>query len=70
MWLMLNGLGVLGKLQASPERIKPMLEVRPEYLDEIYYEIIEKYGDVEVYLIQACNIERRSIQNLKQLVLE
>ncbi|MBO1578483.1 tyrosine-protein phosphatase [Bacillus sp. XF8] len=56
--------------QASPERIKPMLEVRPEYLDEVYYKIVEKYGNVEAYLLQACHLEKRSIQNLKQLVLE
>lgn len=47
-----------------------MLEVRSEYLDEVYGEIIEKYGDVEVCLLQACHLEKKSIQNLKQLVLE
>lgn len=56
--------------QVSPERIKPMLEVRFEYLDEVYDEIIEKYGDVEAYLLQACHLEKKSIRNLKQLVLE
>ncbi|HGE5782497.1 TPA: hypothetical protein ACGGHE_004502 [Bacillus pseudomycoides] len=28
------------------------------------------YGDIETYFLQACNLEKRSIQNLKQLVLE
>ncbi|WP_141525014.1 tyrosine-protein phosphatase [Bacillus sp. AFS018417] len=50
--------------QISPERLKPMLEVRCEYLDEIYNEIIEKYGTIKNYLCQVCNIQKNSLQNL------
>ncbi|WP_440604105.1 tyrosine-protein phosphatase [Bacillus sp. GB_SG_008] len=41
-----------------------MLEVRCEYLDEIYNKIIEKYGTIENYLCQVCNIQQNSLQNL------
>ncbi|WP_369680110.1 tyrosine-protein phosphatase [Bacillus sp. AFS018417] len=41
-----------------------MLEVRCEYLDEIYNEIIEKYGTIKNYLCQVCNIQKNSLQNL------
>ncbi|KPD10078.1 hypothetical protein AM501_00755 [Aneurinibacillus migulanus] len=56
--------------QVSPDRIKPMLEVRHEYLDEIYNEIKGKYGSIEDYLCQACDVEQRNLQNLKYLLLE
>ncbi|WP_028401657.1 tyrosine-protein phosphatase [Ectobacillus panaciterrae] len=56
--------------QISPDRIKPMLEVRREYLDEIYNDIMEKYGTVEDYLCQACNVQQSSLENLKHLLLE
>ncbi|WP_413789150.1 tyrosine-protein phosphatase [Bacillus yunxiaonensis] len=57
-------------LQTSPECVKPILEVRRKYLDEIYNEIIEKYGTIENYLCQLCNIQQSSLQNLKNLLLE
>ncbi|MFJ8259271.1 tyrosine-protein phosphatase [Peribacillus asahii] len=56
--------------QASPERIKPMLEVRRDYLDDVYYGIIDKYGDIETYLCQACKVQQNSLLNLKHLLLE
>ena len=56
--------------QASPERIKPMLEVRRDYLDDVYYGIIDKYGDIETYLCQACKVQQDSLLNLKHLLLE
>jgi protein-tyrosine phosphatase len=37
------------------ERIKPILEVRREYLEEAYNKIINQYGDVESYLCLALN---------------
>ncbi|MGF9967039.1 tyrosine-protein phosphatase [Bacillus rhizoplanae] len=54
--------------QTSPERVKPMLEIRREYINAIYNEIIEKYGTIESYLYQVCNIEQSSLQNLKNLL--
>ncbi|MEZ2737600.1 tyrosine-protein phosphatase [Aneurinibacillus aneurinilyticus] len=56
--------------QVSPDRIKPMLEVRHEYLDDIYNEIKRKYGSIENYLCQACHVEQNRLQNLKYLLLE
>lgn len=56
--------------QVSSERIKPMLEVRREYLDDIYKEIINQYGDIETYLCDGCSIKQQSISRLKNMLLE
>lgn len=56
--------------QVSPDRIKPMLEVRREYLDDIYNDIMKNYGGIEDYLCQVCHIEQNRLQNLKYLLLE
>lgn len=55
--------------QVSPERIKPLLEVRREYLDEIHTDILKKYGSIEEYLGQACGIDQSALRNLKELLL-
>lgn len=56
--------------QASSERIKPLLEVRREYLDDIYNEIIKRYGDIETYLCEGCSIKQENLSNLKNILLE
>lgn len=56
--------------QVESDRIKPMLEVRREYLEEVYNEIIERYGNIETYLCQACKIQQSSLLNIKDLLLE
>jgi len=56
--------------QISPDRMKPILEVRHEYLDEVYNEIINRYGNIETYLCQACKIQESRLLNLKNLLLE
>lgn len=56
--------------RVSPERIKPILEVRREYLEEAYNKIINQYGDVESYLCLACKIPRHNLDSFKQLLIE
>jgi len=56
--------------QVSSERIKPMLEVRREYLDDVYNIIIKEYGDIETYLCEACDIKLKSLMDLKNLLLK
>jgi len=54
----------------SPERIKPMLEVRRDYLEEVIKEILKKYGSIEEYLIKGCRIPERCLESLKQNLLD
>lgn len=61
---------IMSLFQATPERIKPILEVREEYLDEVYAEIMHKYGNIETYLSKACNIPEESLIRFKSLLLE
>ncbi|MEJ8545995.1 tyrosine-protein phosphatase [Brevibacillus borstelensis] len=56
--------------QVSPDRLKPMLEVRREYLEEVCLGILDRYGDMKTYLCQACSIEPDRLVKLKQLLLE
>ncbi|WP_412676445.1 tyrosine-protein phosphatase [Aneurinibacillus migulanus] len=46
------------------------IEVRREYLDDIYNDITKNYGGIEDYLCQACHVEQNRLQNLKDLLLE
>ncbi len=56
--------------QLSSERVKPILEVRREYLDDVYNDIITQYGDIETYLCKACKIQQKSLIDFKNLLLE
>lgn len=56
--------------QMSSERIKPILEVRRDYLEEVYNKIIGQYGDIENYLRLACKVPQSNLENLKQLLIE
>ncbi len=56
--------------QVSPERMKPMLEVRREYLDDILRDVLIKYGSIEEYLSEACGIDESCILNLRKLLLQ
>lgn len=56
--------------RVSSERIKPLLEVRPDYLNSVIDEIFSRYGTIDEYLIEACNVEERHLQNLRNLLVE
>ncbi|MGG3889869.1 tyrosine-protein phosphatase [Metabacillus fastidiosus] len=56
--------------QVSPERTKYILEAKPEYLDEVYNDMLRQYGSIETYLSEACQIDRCMIDRLKNQLLE
>ncbi|WP_163102000.1 tyrosine-protein phosphatase [Peribacillus alkalitolerans] len=56
--------------QVPTERLKPIFEVREEYLIEIIDILIEKYGSIEEYLISGCNIDQDTVNKLKHNILE
>jgi protein-tyrosine phosphatase len=56
--------------QIPPERIKPLLQVQPDYLDDVLNELFTKYYTIENYLSEACGVESGTIAKLKSLILE
>jgi protein-tyrosine phosphatase len=55
--------------QVTPERLQPVLEVRPEFLETILGEIQTTYAGVEGYLTQACGVNIGCLNQLKGLLL-
>ena len=57
--------------QVSSERIEFILKAHPEVLEQLYANINERYGTVETYLMEACQLEVEILDRLKQnLVLK
>jgi protein-tyrosine phosphatase len=56
--------------QVSTERIKLILMADREVLDGVYDNIIRRYGSVETYLCEACEINQTMILKLKNMLLE
>lgn len=56
--------------QVSPERIKPMLVVRREYLEEALDYILQQDGSIENYLIKTCGIEESTLKALQSMLVE
>ncbi|SEL99701.1 protein-tyrosine phosphatase [Paenibacillus sp. cl141a] len=56
--------------RVSPERIKPMLEVRRDYLEEVLYDILKQYGSIEAYLIRGCCIPEKCLESFKQNLID
>lgn len=67
---MIRFLRVVSLFRLSSEKLKPMLEVRAEYLNEILDELFKTYGTVEEYFIKACGLDRSSVLRLRYLILE
>jgi protein-tyrosine phosphatase len=53
----------------SPDRIKPLLEVRREYLETVIDEILLRYGSIENYLISSCEVKSNTVEKLKSIIL-
>lgn len=51
------------------DRLKPLLEVRPDYLEDVLDELLSQYGSVEAYLIEGCGISEHSLHKVKELLL-
>jgi protein-tyrosine phosphatase len=60
---------VLTLYQVSPERMRLVLTAHPEFLNEVHDLIVKKYGSVEKYLCEACEIDRDTLQKLKNQLL-
>lgn len=56
--------------RASSEKIKPLLEVRREYLEDVITVITTRYGSIENYLLSACNINKMVIEKIKTNICE
>ncbi|AQX56149.1 tyrosine-protein phosphatase [Priestia flexa] len=53
----------------SPEQIRPVLEVRREYFEDVYQKIMKQYGDIGTYLEKGCNIPRGCLEQLNEMFL-
>lgn len=54
----------------SPERIKPMLIVRRDYLEDVLEIIFKQHKTVEEYLLRTCGVNQTCIRSLKKLLAE
>lgn len=52
------------------ERIKPILEVRRDYLEDVLQPILARHGTIENYLKNECDIPEKHLETFKELVLE
>lgn len=56
---------------AVPDSVlRPLLEVRPEYLRACFEEINERYGSKQAFFKQALGLDDEKIQRLKKIYLE
>lgn len=60
---------IISLFRASIEQIQPMLECRPDYLNNVLDEIFKRYGTVENYLFTACGVDIETQQRLKNLMI-
>jgi len=63
-------MGWLSLFRVSPERVKYIMEAKPEHLNEIYKGILKEYHSIEEYLCKACQIDKKVIEKLKIQLLE
>ncbi|USG64816.1 tyrosine-protein phosphatase [Brevibacillus ruminantium] len=56
--------------QISPERMKPLMEVRRDYLEDSLTAVLKEYGTVEDYLMKACGIEENYLLRLRHMLVE
>lgn len=56
--------------QASADFLRPVMEARPQYLEQILDEVLNVYGTIEEYLRGACGVSPDSIKALRRLLLE
>jgi len=61
---------IMSLFRASIEQIQPMLECRPDYLNNVLDEIYNRYGTIENYLLFACGLNIEIQQKLKNLMIE
>ena len=60
----------LGSLMRDPELLRPVLEVRPAYLQASFDAIAELFGSAEVYVRDGLGIDDASLARLRANLLE
>ena len=55
--------------RVSKEQIQPLLGVQQDYLEDVLNEMMQTYGNVERYLIEACNIREVQLNEMKNILL-
>jgi len=61
---------IMSLFRTKIDQIRPLLEVHPEYIENVIKEIYNRYGSVENYLVQCCGVEEANVIKLKNLVVE
>ncbi|MED3964139.1 tyrosine-protein phosphatase [Niallia taxi] len=64
-----NVLRWISLFRVSSARLRPVLEVRREYLQPVYEAIIQEYGTIENYLQTACGISTQTLKSMRALLL-
>ncbi|WP_020532718.1 tyrosine-protein phosphatase [Flexithrix dorotheae] len=54
----------------DPELVRPILEVREEYLEVAFGELIKTFGSFEKYFEKALNVGRQDLERLRNYYLE
>ncbi|MDQ0272771.1 tyrosine-protein phosphatase [Cytobacillus purgationiresistens] len=65
-----NTLKWITLFRLTPEKLKPVLEVRQEYLDHAYSKIFAKYDTIHDYLREECHISDETLHNVKEALIE
>jgi protein-tyrosine phosphatase len=47
---------IMTLFQVSPERMRLMIRTQPDFLDDVHDAIVKRYGSIEAYLREACEI--------------
>ncbi|MDM5298331.1 tyrosine-protein phosphatase [Bacillus pumilus] len=55
--------------RVSRAQIQPLLGVQQDYLEDVLHEMMDTYGSAERYLIEACNVPKDQIDQLKNILL-
>lgn len=63
-------LATLGALMRDPELLRPVLEVRPEYLQASFDTIGEVYGSLAAYLENGLGIDQATLERLRANLLD
>ncbi|MBM4266309.1 MAG: tyrosine-protein phosphatase [Deltaproteobacteria bacterium] len=60
----------LRPLMRDSELLRPVLEVRPEYLQASFDTIAERYGSIDAYLRDGLGLDRTTVHSLRENLLD
>jgi protein-tyrosine phosphatase len=55
--------------RVSEARIRTVLMAHPEHLDRTHAEILQRFGSIPAYLVDACGVDPNTIEQLKRRLL-